>query len=269
MGKAVSKDYFGIFLCDHHIRKSKKKKKQTEIERIRTTVPVSDSDDCPSEKAIQNNPIIDLNKSERNQIRAFHERYKPNNNRPPNLDIKRNFTKPNFNFAPDPKKKKKMIGGGSQGKVYRVYLEGDRTVLTKELNLNGLTEEDKNNTEEIIKILITNKRDNIVNILDYERADERFTIYMEDTGKKQLTEIFNEEWFKEKESRFGIMAEQVLKALCSLEFLDISHNDIKPNNIISDVNFNMDVIDFTSSLFNKQNKTATSFTPSFMAPEVN
>lgn len=151
----------------------------------------------------------------------------------------------------------KELGEGGQGKVYLVYSKDNEKIALKviPLPLHSDEKEIKNIMEEI-KILeyiskpSCNKFTSCYRNHYYSKTDNAILVEMEYIEGTTLEDYANNLRITNKQKLYKhliLIADDILKALKYIHEKNVIHNDIKPQNIMIDKNYNPILIDFDIS----------------------
>jgi len=167
---------------------------------------------------------------------------------------------------------KELIATGGMAAIYKaVQVSLDRIVAVK--ILHGHLAQDKNfitRFEREAKAAANLKHENIVNIIDYGKAEEVYFIAMEFVEGKSLKELISEIKFIPCDIALAI-AQQIVYGLDHAHKKGVVHRDIKPANILIGYDGIVKIADF--GLAQAQDLTSVTVTgsivgtPAYMSPE--
>lgn len=186
-------------------------------------------------------------------------------------------TFPNKPFM-DNYKVTEYLGGGSQGKVYRVQENGtNQTYILKKITTpSHPTEIDEENNHREIQAYKRFDHPNLPTLLNYyceedkEYQEQTHYMLMDDWNGQTLTEYWKDNG-PLTATQLQSVETQVLDALAHAHSLEVEHRDIKPDNILITDDGTIQLIDWGVARFNGQETRIGTVgavgTPGYMSPE--
>ena len=176
-------------------------------------------------------------------------------------------------------KQKKILGEGDGSKIFLVFNEGENKYYAlKEIIIKDKQKEEINNIETEAKILSEFNSKNIVKYYASSIINNNFYIlmeYIEGQNLKEFIEKYEDEHPGEliQETILYKIIAQICNAIKLIHSKNIVHRDLKLENIIININYEIKIIDFgISKHFNfKKKSTKTknkAGTTNYMAPEI-
>ena len=171
------------------------------------------------------------------------------------------------------------LGFGAFSKVYKgVDLKNGDFVAIKQISLEGLPEDDKDNMVQEIDLLRNLKHKNIVKYLGSYRTKSHLYIILEYAENGSLSQIIKPNKFGAfPESLAAIYMKQTLEGLSYLHEQNVIHRDVKGANILTTKEGTVKLADFGVATLSTQREVTHSRadftnpvvgTPYWMAPEV-
>ncbi|QDZ18040.1 serine/threonine protein kinase [Chloropicon primus] len=172
------------------------------------------------------------------------------------------------------------LGFGAFSKVYKgVDLKNGDFVAIKQISLEGLSEDDKDNMVQEIDLLRNLKHKNIVKYLGSYRTKSHLYIILEYAENGSLSQIIKPNKFGAfPESLAAIYMKQTLEGLAYLHEQNVIHRDVKGANILTTKEGTVKLADFGVATLSTQREVTHSGrsdfknpvvgTPYWMAPEV-
>lgn len=171
------------------------------------------------------------------------------------------------------------LGFGAFSKVYKgVDLKNGDFVAIKQISLEGLSEDDKDNMVQEIDLLRNLKHKNIVKYLGSYRTKSHLYIILEYAENGSLSQIIKPNKFGAfPESLAAIYMKQTLEGLAFLHEQNVIHRDVKGANILTTKEGTVKLADFGVATLSTQREVTHSRsdfanpvvgTPYWMAPEV-
>lgn len=170
------------------------------------------------------------------------------------------------------------LGFGAFSKVYKgVDLKNGDFVAIKQISLEGLSEDDKDNMVQEIDLLRNLKHKNIVKYLGSYRTKSHLYIILEYVENGSLSQIIKPNKFGAfPESLAAIYMKQTLEGLAYLHEQNVIHRDVKGANILTTKEGTVKLADFGVATMSTQREVSSHSdftnpvvgTPYWMAPEV-
>ncbi|KAF2294009.1 hypothetical protein GH714_006342 [Hevea brasiliensis] len=126
------------------------------------------------------------------------------------------------------KDRKKPLGGGISGKVYKGYADGGFFFAVKEIRIENKGEIDKIKQE--VKLLCQFSHPNIVKYYGTEEDESKVNIFLELVSTGSLRKVYKS--FELEESQVSHYTKQILEGLKYLHERKVVHRDIKCANIL-------------------------------------
>ncbi|KAF2293994.1 hypothetical protein GH714_006207 [Hevea brasiliensis] len=138
------------------------------------------------------------------------------------------------------KDRKKPLGGGISGKVYKGYADGGFFFAVKEIRIENKGEIDKIKQE--VKLLCQFSHPNIVKYYGTEEDESKVNIFLELVSTGSLRKVYKS--FELEESQVSHYTKQILEGLKYLHERKVVHRDIKCANILVDEKGYVKITDF-------------------------
>ncbi|KAJ9174800.1 hypothetical protein P3X46_013405 [Hevea brasiliensis] len=138
------------------------------------------------------------------------------------------------------KDRKKPLGGGIFGKVYKGYADGGFFFAVKEIQIKNKGEIDKINQE--VNLLCQFSHPNIVKYYGTEEDESKVNIFLELVSTGSLRKVYRS--FELEESQVSHYTKQILEGLKYLHERKVVHGDIKCANILVDEKGYVKITDF-------------------------
>ena len=173
------------------------------------------------------------------------------------------ITKSSFKFM-------SIIGRGGFGKVWKVYSKKYKTIYAmKEMSKTKIIDKRSEKSVKAERDLLENMHHPFIINMHFSFQDNDHLYITMDllTGGDLRYHLCRKKKFSEPETKFFIAC-----IILSLEYIhtnNIIHRDLKPENLVMDNKGYVKLTDFgIAKEYVKENKTETSGTPGYMAPEV-
>ncbi|KAJ9174821.1 hypothetical protein P3X46_013426 [Hevea brasiliensis] len=138
------------------------------------------------------------------------------------------------------KDRKKPLGGGIFGQVYKGYADGGFFFAVKEIQIKNKGEIDKINQE--VNLLCQFSHPNIVKYYGTEEDESKVNIFLELVSTGSLRKVYRS--FELEESQVSHYTKQILEGLKYLHERKVVHGDIKCANILVDEKGHVKITDF-------------------------
>lgn len=164
----------------------------------------------------------------------------------------------------------KILGKGNYGIVYLV-LKSNKNYVIKQIPLQGLTLEEKNDVKNEVKILSEIKSDYVVQLYESFEENNNLNIVMEYCKGGDLEKaISDRKQVPFDENFIWKIFIQILIGLADIHHKNILHRDLKTSNIFLTRDFNVKIGDFgvSKKLSNTKFAKTVIGTPYYLSPEI-
>ena len=164
----------------------------------------------------------------------------------------------------------KVLGKGNYGIVYLV-LKSNKNYVIKQIPLQGLTLEEKNDVKNEVKILSEIKSDYVVQLYESFEENNNLNIVMEYCKGGDLEKaISDRKQVPFDENFIWKIFIQILIGLADIHHKNILHRDLKTSNIFLTRDFNVKIGDFgvSKKLSNTKFAKTVIGTPYYLSPEI-